>query len=56
MKPIAGIANRFVILQDYSKGIDPYNPKEYAKRKDKSPLAKEWTVRYFRFHSHHDCV
>ena len=42
MKLITGIANRSVIPHNYSTDIEPYNPEEYTKRRDKSSLAKEW--------------
>ena len=41
MKLITGIANRSVIPYNYSTDIETYNPKEHAKRRDESPLAKE---------------
>ena len=47
MKLITGSASCSVILQDYSTDIEPYNPKEHAKRRGKSPLAKEWVFLSF---------
>lgn len=47
MKLITGSASRSVIPQDYSTDIEPYNPEEHAKRRDKSPLAKEWVFLSF---------
>ena len=42
MKLITGSANHSVIPYNYSTDIETYNPKEHAKRRDKSSLAKEW--------------
>lgn len=47
MKLITGSASCSVIPQDYSTDIEPYNPEEHAKRRDKSPLAKEWVFLSF---------
>ena len=42
MKLITGSANRSVIPHNYSTDIEPCNPEEHTKRRDKSSLAKEW--------------
>ena len=47
MKLITGSANHSVIPYNYSTDIETYNPKEHAKRRDESPLAKEWVFLSF---------
>ena len=42
MKLITGSASRSVIPYNYSTDIEPCNPEEHTKRRDKSSLAKEW--------------